>query len=111
MDGDADRPIEQLRKLLAEIESLAGTLSKAAAEASGEGQPVALERLRATMNAACSRIKDAEQELERHVGQGAKAADDFVHDNTWISIGIAAAVAFLLGALSARREHEPKGSP
>jgi ElaB/YqjD/DUF883 family membrane-anchored ribosome-binding protein len=34
----------------------------------------------------------------------AKAADRYVRDHAWVSIGVAAAIAFLLGALSTRRD-------
>lgn len=100
MNADVSAPIEQLRNVLEELESLA----KAASGAVDEGQSETVERLYTALSAARSRIKDAEHALERNVAQGAKAADDFVHENTWISIGIAAAVAFLLGALTAKRE-------
>jgi ElaB/YqjD/DUF883 family membrane-anchored ribosome-binding protein len=33
----------------------------------------------------------------------AKATDDYVHENPWKSIGIAAGVGFLLGMLVSRR--------
>jgi ElaB/YqjD/DUF883 family membrane-anchored ribosome-binding protein len=33
----------------------------------------------------------------------AKATDDYVHDNPWQSIGVAAGVGFLLGLLVSRR--------
>jgi len=104
VNSEAAQPMERLRKVLAEIEGLAGTLAQAAERAAGEGQSEAVESLRGTLAAARARIKEAEQTLQRNAAHGAKAADDFVHDNTWISIGIAAAVAFLLGALTAKRD-------
>ncbi len=33
----------------------------------------------------------------------AVAADDYVHDNPWAAIGVAAGVGFVIGALMARR--------
>ncbi len=100
MNADASEPLKQLHKVLAELEGLA----KAAANTAGEGGTDLLGRLKGTLDSARTRIRDAEQALQREATHGAKAADQYVHDHTWMSIGIAAAVAFLLGALTARRE-------
>ena len=82
MNVDNSEPIRQLHKVLAEL----------------------VEQLKGALTAARTRLKEAEQSLQRDAAQGAKSADEYVHDHTWMSIGIAAAVAFLLGALTARRD-------
>ena len=66
---------EQLRHLLAKIVEDIEGLAAAAGHAGGE------------------RAADT-----------AKAADRYVRDHAWVSIGVAAAIAFLLGALSTRRD-------
>ena len=100
MNQDAGEPLKQLHKVLAELENLA----RSAADTTGEGGSDIIERLKGTLSAAQSRIRDAEQALRRQATHGAKAADQYVHDHTWMSICIAAAVAFLLGALTTRRD-------
>lgn len=100
MNADASEPIAQLHKVLAELEGMA----KAAAGVAGEGGADIVERLKGTLSAAQLRIRDAERALERDAVHGAKVADEYVRDHAWLSIGVAAAVAFLLGALTARRE-------
>jgi ElaB/YqjD/DUF883 family membrane-anchored ribosome-binding protein len=100
MNSAGNDPIKQLHQVLSELESLA----RSTAEKAGDGGADLIEQLKGTLATARSRIKEAEQSLQREVTQGARTADQYVHEHTWMSIGIAAAVAFLLGALTARRE-------
>jgi ElaB/YqjD/DUF883 family membrane-anchored ribosome-binding protein len=93
-------PVSQLHQVLTELERFARTT----AEKAGDGGAELVEQLKGTLAAARARIKEAEDSLRREAVQGAKSADGFVHEHTWMSIGIAAAVAFLLGALTARRD-------
>lgn len=100
MNPDDSDPMKQLHQVLSELEGLARS---AAAKAGDDGAEL-IEQLKGTLAAARSRIKEAERSLQRGAAQGAEAANQYVHDHTWMSIGIAAAVAFLLGALTARRD-------
>jgi ElaB/YqjD/DUF883 family membrane-anchored ribosome-binding protein len=100
MNLDNTDPIKQLHKVLSELESLA----RSTAEKAGDGGADLIEQLKSTLAAARARIKDAEQSLQREATQGAETANQYVHEHTWMSIGIAAGVAFLLGALTARRD-------
>ena len=100
MNSDTSDPISQLHKVLSELESLA----RSTAEKAGDGGADLIEQLKGTLATARTRIKEAEESLQREAAQGAKSANQYVHEHTWMSIGIAAAVAFLLGALTTRRE-------
>jgi ElaB/YqjD/DUF883 family membrane-anchored ribosome-binding protein len=100
MSADKSEPLQQLHKILAELESLA----RSAAGAAGEGGSGIAEQLHGVLSKARSRIQETEQALEREATRGARAADDYVRDHAWMSIGIAAAVAFFLGAMSTRRD-------
>ena len=100
MTFDSSDPVSQLHKVLSELESLA----RSTAEKAGDGGADLIEQLKGTLAAARSRIKEAEESLQHQAVQGAKSADGFVHEHTWMSIGIAAAIAFLLGALTTRRD-------
>ena len=53
--------------------------------------------------AAKERISEAEAAIIDSGKKAARATDDYVHENPWQSLGIAAGVAFLLGLLSGRR--------
>jgi ElaB/YqjD/DUF883 family membrane-anchored ribosome-binding protein len=100
MNLDISDPVKQLHKALSELESLA----RSTAEKAGDGGADLVEQLKGTLEAARARIKEAEQSLQREAKQGAETANQYVHEHTWMSIGIAAAVAFLLGAMTARRD-------
>lgn len=100
MSIENSEPIRQLHKVLAELEGLA----RSTAEKAGDGGADLVEQLKDALSAARSRLKEAERTLQKEAAEGAKSADQYVHEHTWMSIGIAAAVAFLLGALTARRD-------
>lgn len=63
--------------------------------------------LRAQVESKLLHAKLKLQEMEGKALDQAKAAarvtDDYVHDNPWISIGVAAAVGFVVGLLLNRR--------
>ena len=63
--------------------------------------------LRAQVEAKLLGAKLKLQELEGEAVDRARAAaqytDDYVHDNPWVSIGVAAAAGFLIGLLVTRR--------
>jgi ElaB/YqjD/DUF883 family membrane-anchored ribosome-binding protein len=100
MEAHVDETLKQLHELVAELEARA----RSAAGAAGEGGAEVAGKLRAALAAARARMAEVEHSLARDAGRGAKAADEFVRENAWMSIGIAAAVAFVLGALFARRD-------
>ena len=100
MSSHAEQLSSQLHKLLSDLESLA---KSAAGTVGQEGEETA-SRLKDTLASARSRIREVEEGLQRNVTRGARVADDYVHDHAWMSIGVAAAVGFLLGALTSRRD-------
>ena len=100
MNVENSEPIRQLHKVLAELEGLA----RSTAEKAGDGGADLVGQLKDALASARSRLQEAERTLQREAAEGARSADQYVRDHTWMSIGIAAAVAFLLGALSARRD-------
>ncbi len=75
------------------------------ATAGQAGDKVAELRLKAQDHLATAKIKLAEYEaaLVDKAKEVGRAADDYVHDNPWSSVGIAAGVGFLVGLLIGRR--------
>ena len=61
------------------------------------------QRVSEKLKVAKAKLLDAEQVVVGKAKVAAKATDQYVHENPWKSIGIAAGVAFLLGMLVARR--------
>lgn len=100
VNSTADQLFSQLKKVVEDLEGLATTASGSGAE---YGAAVA-ERLREALTSARDRIHELEQNLQRSAARGAKVADSYVHENPWTSIAVAAAIAFLVGALSRRHD-------
>ena len=100
MTANTDQLLGQLHNLVAELEGLA----KHTAEAAEEGGADIAEHFKGALAGARERIQDVEHSLERNLKKHTKNVDRYVHDNAWVSIGVAAAVAFLLGALTRRRD-------
>lgn len=69
-----------------------------------EGDAKALRaRIRERLDDAKERLLDAQHEAMRRAKAAATATDDYVHDNPWQAIGVAAAVGLALGVLIGRR--------
>lgn len=100
MTSDAERVLSAIKEAVVELEALA----KDTTEIAGERAEAAKENVRERLEQAVEKIRGLEQELRRRVQSGAKTSNDYVKDNLWRSLGITAAVAFLLGALVSRRD-------
>jgi ElaB/YqjD/DUF883 family membrane-anchored ribosome-binding protein len=100
MSSDAERVLNAIKDAVVELEALA----KSTAGVAGERAEAARENVRERFEQAADKVRGLEQELRGHVRSGAKTANDYVRDNPWRSLGITAAVAFLLGAFVSRRD-------
>jgi ElaB/YqjD/DUF883 family membrane-anchored ribosome-binding protein len=74
-------------------------LLKAAANASGEGFAAARAKFAEQVTSVKAKLADASQP----VIEGAGRADDYVQNNPWTAVGVAAAVGVLIGFLAAKR--------
>ena len=94
-----EKLVDDLAVVLSDAEDL---LKQAAAETGEKARD-----MRAQVETALLRAKLKLQEMEGQAVDQAKAAaratDDFVHENPWPAIGVAAAVGFALGLLMNRR--------
>jgi ElaB/YqjD/DUF883 family membrane-anchored ribosome-binding protein len=97
--SSADRLMTDLRAVLEDAEAL---LSATAGQA-GEKIQRARERATETVRVARERLSDAQEQVVKQAKVAAKQTDDFVHDNPWQAVGIAAGVAFIIGVLVSRR--------
>lgn len=75
------------------------------ATAGQAGEKVAELRAKAQDHLATAKVKlaDAEAAIMDRAKQAGQAADDYVHDNPWGAVGVAAGVGFLIGLLIGRR--------
>lgn len=85
------------------VVSDAEEILRATAGVAGEKMVDLRERIAERLRDAKLRLADAEAALVDKTKAAARATDDYVHDNPWKSVGIAAGVGFLLGLLVNRR--------
>ena len=94
-----DKLVDDLKLLISDAEEL---LKLTADQQGGK-----LDDLRARINGrvavAKDRLADAEAAIVDSGKKAVRATDDYVHENPWQSVGVAAGVAFLLGLLVSRR--------
>ncbi len=94
-----ERLVTDLRQVIADAEEL---LSATAHQT--EGKVVALrERIGDNLREARYKLVDAEEALKAKTREVARVTDDYVHENPWRSIGIAAGVGLVVGLLIGRR--------
>lgn len=93
-------------KLIADFKVVvADTEELLRATAGQAGEKVSELRAKALDHLATAKIKlaDAEAAVVDRAKQAGQAADDYVHDNPWGAVGVAAGVGFLIGLLIGRR--------
>lgn len=108
MDAEAENtPTEvSTEKLVADLRALVADteeLLRATAGQAGEKAAAARERMQVSLARSRQRLLEAERALEDRAGQAARAVEEFVHQNPWRAVGIAALAGFVLGALVNRR--------
>jgi ElaB/YqjD/DUF883 family membrane-anchored ribosome-binding protein len=94
------------QKLVADLKVVvadAEELLRATASQAGEKVSVARERIQASLATAKVKLTEAEQVLLDKSKLAAKAADEYVRDNPWQAVGIAAVAGLVLGVLISRR--------
>lgn len=93
-------------KLLADFKTVvadAEELLRATANQAGDKAADLRARIQSRLADAKVRIAEAEAALVDKAKQVGKAADNYVQDNPWRAVGIAAGFGFLLGLLIGRR--------
>lgn len=78
-------------------------LLRATAGQAGEKMGELRARLQDHLYTAKQKLAEAEAAVVEHTKAVARATDDYVHDNPWRSIGIAAGIGFIVGLLIGRR--------
>jgi ElaB/YqjD/DUF883 family membrane-anchored ribosome-binding protein len=98
-DVNKEKLVADLKVVVADAEELL----RATASQAGEKVVAARERIQASLATAKVKLGEAERALLEKTKQAAKATDEYVHENPWQAVGIAAAAGFLLGLLISRR--------
>ncbi|HLX81612.1 MAG TPA: DUF883 family protein [Burkholderiales bacterium] len=98
-DVSKEKLVADLKVVVADAEELL----RATASQAGEKVSAARERIQASLATAKVKLNDAERALLEKTKEAAKATDEYVHDNPWQAVGIAAGIGFVLGILIGRR--------
>ena len=96
---DKEQLVTNLRRVITDAEEL---LAATADESNGKLADLR-ERVKDNLRVARDKLAVAEDAVRAQARKAAYAADDYVHDNPWSSIGAAAAVGLLIGVLVGRR--------
>ncbi|OGA18182.1 MAG: hypothetical protein A3I63_04925 [Betaproteobacteria bacterium RIFCSPLOWO2_02_FULL_66_14] len=98
-DVSKDKLVADLKIVVADAEELL----RATASQAGEKVAAARERIQASLASARVKLVDAERVIVDRTRLAAKATDEYVRENPWKAVGVAAGVGFLLGLLINRR--------
>jgi ElaB/YqjD/DUF883 family membrane-anchored ribosome-binding protein len=94
---------EKLMRDLQTVVEDAEALLQATAAQTGERVDGIRARAQASLKQAKTRLLEAEDEALEQVRAAAATTDEYVHENPWQAVGVAAGVGLLLGLLLGRR--------
>ncbi len=97
--ANKDKLVSDLKCVISDTEELLRATTGVAGEKVGELR----ERLGARLRVAKDRVVDLEHAMLDKTKAAARATDDFVHDQPWKAVGVAAALGLALGVLIGRR--------
>lgn len=93
-------------KLIADFKVVVADTEELLRSTAGQaGEKISELRVKAQEHLASAKLKlaDAEAAIVDKAKEAGRVADDYVHDNPWGAVGIAAGVGFLVGLLIGRR--------
>jgi len=94
-----DQLVSDLKTVMEDAEALL----KATSALTGEKIQEVRARAEESLRQAKVRLTQVEEEAMRRAREIADAADEYVHENPWQSVGIAAGIGLVVGVLLARR--------
>ena len=97
--ANRDKLVQDMRTVISDAEDLL----RATANQAGERIAVARERIQDSLHQAKVKLAEAEAIVSERAKQAARYTDDYVHENPWTAIGVAAGIGLLLGLLMTRR--------
>ena len=93
---------EKLMQDLRIVVSDAEELLRATASQAGEKVSEARERIQENLAVAKEHLAAVQQRVAEKTRQAARVTDDYVHENPWRAVGIAAGVGLIVGLLISR---------
>ncbi len=100
--GEGEVSKEKLMQDLRVVVADAEELLRASAGQAGEKVSAVRERIQENLAGAKVRLIAAEEAVVAKTKQAAKATDEYVHENPWKAVGIAAGVGLVVGMLVSR---------
>jgi ElaB/YqjD/DUF883 family membrane-anchored ribosome-binding protein len=93
--------IEDFGKVVADTEALLRSI----AEVGGEKAATLRGSVEANLNAAKARLRDLQGTAAETASAAFEEADDYVRENPWAAVGIAAAVGVVIGLMLGSRRN------
>ena len=93
---------EKLMQDLRVVVSDAEELLRATASQAGDKVSAARERIQDSLAAAKERLAEAQEQVVAKTKQAARVTDEYVHENPWKAVGIAAGAGLIVGMLISR---------
>jgi ElaB/YqjD/DUF883 family membrane-anchored ribosome-binding protein len=97
--ANKEKLVADLKVVIADTEELLRATAGAAGDKVGELR----ERLGVRLRDTKERVQDLEAAIVDKTKAAARATDDFVHEQPWKAVGVAAALGLALGVLIGRR--------
>ncbi len=97
-DVSKDKLMRDMRLVVTDAEELL----RATAGQAGEKVAAARERIQANLAIAKEQLADAQNVAIEKTKYAAKVTDDYVHENPWRAMGVAAGVGLVVGMLISR---------
>jgi ElaB/YqjD/DUF883 family membrane-anchored ribosome-binding protein len=97
--ANRDKLVQDMRVVISDAEDLL----RATANQAGEKIAVARERIQDSIHQAKVKLAEAEAMVTERAKLAARYTDEYVHENPWRAIGIAAGIGVLLGLIISRR--------
>jgi ElaB/YqjD/DUF883 family membrane-anchored ribosome-binding protein len=98
-----ERSRDALVKDFSDVLGEAETLLKQASKESGERASDLRSQVETKLRSAKMRLSDMHGDAMDNAKAAARATDDYVRDNPWQAIGVAAGIGFLVGLVLSRR--------
>src|SRR5258705_1832596 len=99
IESSRDKVVDEFSSVLTEAEDML----KRAANETGEKAKDLRAQVEAKLLAAKLQLQELQGIAADRAKEAARATDDYVHDNPWQVVGIAAAIGFVAGLLMNRR--------
>lgn len=96
---NTDKLVQDLRIVVADAEELL----RVTASQAGDRVVAARAKIQESLERAKVKLSEAESILVDRTRQMAHVTDEYVHENPWAAVGIAAAVGLVVGLLISRR--------